>query len=176
MNKQSVAYVNVRNQTTFEDDPFDIGLSFKSQGLTMISHERQLELYAEELVSQHATYECEEYTLNLENLSIEEQSELFRLFLESIDREFETDAILGNDYAINSDYNCALLAMLENDNTATREAFSDVTRRNMITYYENSLQKALNEACESYLRYTNQEAGLRCHQDENHGDLVWSKV
>jgi hypothetical protein len=175
MHNRNLAYVNTRNQTSFEEDPFDLGLGF-SQGMTTMCHARALELYAEELVSQHATYECEEYRLDLENLPEDKQSELTRLFLESIDREFESEAIHGNDFSIENDYTCALLAMLKDDNKETRERLAEVTRKNIIIWYEKSLQKILNDACESYLYYTNQAAGLRCYQDEEHGDFVWSKA
>lgn len=174
MTKNSLAYVNTRNQTSFKDDPFDIGLEF-TQGTSMLSHERQLELYAEELVSRFARYECEEYTLDLFNLPVSEQAKFLQCYIESIDREFEADSIYGNDYSINNDYTCSLLALLADNNAETREHLSFVTLRNMTTYYEKELQNILTEACVSYLHYTNQEAGLRCYQDKDHGDLCWGK-
>ena len=175
MIKNSVTYLNTRNQTSFKDDPFDIGLEF-TQGMSMLSPNRQLELYAEELVSRFAKYECEEYRLDTEDLPPNELSELTRLFIESIGREFETEAILGKDYSINNDYNCALLSMLKDDNKETREFLARITVINISTYYDKELQEILNDACVNYLHYTNQEAGFQCLQDNDHGDLTWSKV
>lgn len=175
MIKNSLTYVNTRNQTTFSEDPFDIGLSF-TQGSSMLSHERALELYAEELVSKFAKYECEEYRLDTESLPDAERAELTRLFLESIDREFETESILGGDYSINSDYNCALLAMLKDNNAETRANLASITARNIQKYYDKELQSVLIGACLGYLHYTNQEAGYQCYQDTEHGDFCWRKV
>lgn len=175
MNKTSLTYVNTRNQTTFKEDPFDIGLGF-TQGTSMLGHERQLELYAEELVGRFAKYQCEEYTLDTEKLPQVELSELTRLYLESIDREFETEAILGKDCSINNDYNCALLALLKENNQENRDRLAEITMRNFTTYYDKELQEILNDACMSYLFYTNQEAGYRLYQDDEHGDFLWGKA
>jgi hypothetical protein len=104
----------------------------------------------------------------------DEQNELVRLYIESIDREIEW-ACYGADESINSDYLCAMLAMLKDDCIKTREHFAEVTRKNLLTYYKDSLECLLSGACESFLHNSMNEQGYYYERDMAHGDIHWRK-
>lgn len=176
MNALSLAYSNAQKQhqeSSWSDDPFDIkGLV---TGVTRVSsHKRNLEDYALDMVSSYAKFKDDHYELSLDMLSSPYQLEFARLYIESIDREIEW-ACYGEDQTLNSNFLCALLAMLKDSNAQTRAKFAQVTTGNVLAYYKETLQNILDEACDSY--YTNQmhEAGYRCEQDLDHGDFVWSR-
>lgn len=152
------------------NDPFGLGNAVK--GLTNMNHERYLSNYAEELVARYAKYEYDTYTLNFNDLPDEEQSELTRLFMESTDRE-TSECVYGNDFSINNDFTCALLAMLQDDCEETREKFAEVTRKNIIIYYEKSLQEVINEACNYYIHSIHNESGYSYECDQT-GETQWS--
>jgi len=174
MSKQSLSHNYAQNQskTSWSDDPFDLkGLV---TGVTHVNHERNLNDYAEQLVANYAKFSYGEYELSLEMIPEDYLNDLVRLYIESIDREIE-DACYGGQSTLNSDYMCALLAMLKNDNKETRERFAKVTRKNLISYYKKPLEELLNNACNSYLHSINNENGYYAYQDLDHGDLVWRK-
>jgi hypothetical protein len=83
----------------------------------------------------------------------------------------EAEAIHGNNFDINNDYNCALLALLKDDNRETRKTLADVTRRNITIYYKDLLQQALDDACESCNNLFLEEANMRWDRDQDHGDF-----
>ena len=170
MNSKSLSYSIIENQ-----DPWDLGDSFV-KGVAPMSHERQLSSYAEELVSQYAKYNQESFSLKLSSLSSDNISELLRLFIEFIDREIDEEAIYGGDFSINSEYNCALMVMLKNPTVESRLKFSEVVNLNLILHYQDSLQKILDEACDSYLFNMNEEAGRYPRYDRENGDVFWSKA
>lgn len=175
MNNSSVAYSYVQNQQTSSwiDDPFQVGTHvFKD--LKPMSNKKQLSDYAEELVSQYAKYECDQYELTLNMLPEDEQNELVRRYIESTDREIN-ECIYGDDFTINSSFTCALLAMLKDDCKETRESFADITRKNTLLYYKDSLDEELETACDNFLHMQMNEQGLYAHQDREHGDIVWGK-
>lgn len=174
MNQSSVAHAYVQNQpmSSWNDDPFNLKGSFA--GVANMNHQRNLTNYAEELVAHYAKYECEQYELTLDMVPEDEQNELVRLFLESTGREL-TECVNGNDFSIDNDYTCALLAMLKDNNTETQAHFAQVTRNNIITYYKDSLEETLTQACDSYLHASMNEAGYYANQDREHGDIVWGK-
>ncbi|HHF7350861.1 TPA: hypothetical protein ACPSKZ_000711 [Legionella anisa] len=136
--------------------------------------QRNISTYAEELVCDYAKYECGQYELNLHDLPSDEQNELARLYIESTDRD-TAECVYGNDFSPNNEYTCALLAMLQNDSQENREKFAEVTRKNIIIYYEKSLQNLLDEACHNYLHSINNEQGYYAHRDMEHGDFHWRK-
>ncbi len=149
MNQTSLAHYNTKKQieSSWIDDPFDMkGLV---TGVTPLSHERNLNDYALELVSHYADYSCGQYNLTLDMLPDDEKNELARLYIESIDREIEW-ACYGTDESINSDFLCAMLSMLKNDCDETRENFSDTTRKNLIIYYTKQLEEVLTSACDQF--------------------------
>ncbi len=164
--------ISRNNAEEIRNDPFGLGSNVK--GLTNVNHERNLSNYAEQLVAHYANYECEQYELILSDLPESEQNELARLYIESINREIEW-ACYGADESINSDYLCALLAMLKDDCEETRENFAEVTRKNIIIYYEKPLQEIIDDACHNYLYSMMNEQGYYAQRDMEHGDIHWSK-
>lgn len=173
MNALSLAYFNPEKQTSpsWTDDPFD----FKGlvTGVTKLSnHERNLNDYTEELVYSYAKNVGDNYELDLDKLSSPCQLELARLYIESIDREIEW-ACYGEDQTLNSDFLCALLAMLKDNTPHSRAKFAQVTTVNVLKYYKETLQNLLDTACQDYFCKEMDEAGYRCEQDMDHGDLVW---
>lgn len=152
------------------NDPFDLGNTVK--GLTYLNHEKNLSIYALQLVGQYAKYSHDQYELSLEMLPEEDQNELSRLYIESIDREIEW-ACYGEDQSINSSFLCALLSLLKNDNEETREKFAEITRKNVLTYYKNTLQEILDNACHEYYFNEMNESGYHSQYDSDNGDLVW---
>lgn len=144
------------------------------QGMAPMSCKRKLSSYAEQLVSSYAKYKCDHYQLNLSELSESAQNELARLYIEATDREM-SECVYGNDLSINSEYNCALLEMLNNDCAETRNNFAAVTRKNIIIYYQKSLQKIIDDACDEHLHAMNNEAGYYPHHDEENGEMSWGK-
>ena len=172
MNVISLAYSNAQKQSSWTDDPFD--LKGFVTGVTPLSHQRSLEDYAQELVSSYGEFVSGQYELNLEKLSSPYQLELVRLYIESIDREIEW-ACYGEDQSINSDFLCAMLAMLKDSNPKTRAKFAQVTTCNLIVYYKEALQNVLDTACHDLHCNEMNNAGYNSDQDIEHGDFHWSK-
>ncbi len=171
MNSQSIA----QQQQSWKDDPFDLKGTFKDvKTMKPQDHNKDLKDFAEELVSNNATFRRGQYDLSLYNLSEYDQNELARLFIESTGREV-TECVNGDDFTVENDYTCALLDMLQNDCYETRHHFAEVTRKNIITYYANSLQEVINDACYSWLQFTTGERGLFENQDSETGEIHWLK-
>ena len=144
------------------------------KGLARMSHQRTLSNYSEQLVAEYANYSCDQYDLPLSKLPEFEQNELARIYIEATGRE-TGECIYGDDFSINNDFNCYLLAMLANDSRETRENFAEATRKNIIIYYEKSLQKILDDACDRHLGNEYNEAGYFSSQDRDTGEVYWSK-
>ena len=155
------------------DDPFDFD-SNTFQGLKLVSPTRNLSDYAQELVYNHGIYDGEFYNLSFKKLHEDEQAELVRLFMESTDRD-TSECVHGDDFSIENDYTCALLALLKNDCQETRDTFADVTRKNVIKYYSKTLQDVLNDASNDLLCSLNDEQGLLSYQDKDSGDVCWRR-
>ena len=176
MNALSLAYSNAQKQhqePSWSDDPFDFR-GFVT-GVTKVSdHVRNLNDYTQELVYSYAKHCGDHYELDLDKLSSPYQLELVRLYIESIDREIEW-ACYGDDQSINSDFLCAMLAMLKDSTPKTRANFAQVTTRNLLTYYKEALQNVLDEACHDLHCNEMNNAGYHQEQDMEHGDVVWSK-
>jgi hypothetical protein len=176
MNALSLAYSNAQKQhqePSWSDDPFDIK-GFVT-GVTKISdHQRNLRDYALEMVASFGKFKGDHYELNLDMLSSPYQLEFARLYIESIDREIEW-ACYGDDQTLNSDFLCAMLAMLKDSNPKTRAKFAQVTTVNVLKYYHQSLQELINTACQDFFCNEMHEAGYRADYDQEHGDVVWSK-
>lgn len=172
MNALSLAYSNAQKQESWIDNPFDIK-GFVT-GVTPLSHQRCLEDYAQELVSSYGEFIGDQYELDLEKLSSPYQLQLVRLYIESIDREIEW-ACYGDDQSINSDFLCAMLAMLKDSNPRTRANFAQVTTRNLIAYYKEALQDVLDTACQDLYCNEMNNAGYHAEQDMEHGDVHWRK-
>lgn len=162
-----------QDSSSWNDDPFELKGRFK--GVTRLSHSRNLYLYAEEIVSNHAKFDGEFYVVEFASLPEYEQNELCRLYLEFTDRE-TSECIHGNDFSIDNNFTCALLNMLQNDCIQTRELFAETTRKNIIEHYEHSIQKLLNEACEDFLQSQYSEAGYYSQQCRDTGEVIWSKA
>lgn len=175
MSRSSVAHSYVQNQqqSPWIDDPFQLGThAFKE--LKPMSHQRNLDDYIQELVASYGKHYDDHYELDLDKLSSPYQLELASLYIESIDREIEW-ACYGKDQTLNSDFLCALLSMLKDSTHETRLNFAQVTTRNILVYYKDTLQKLLDEGCELYFNNEMHEAGYRADYDQDHGDIVWGK-
>ena len=135
------------------------------KGLALMNHKKNLSYYAQELVADYAQYKANQYELSLDSLSDADQNELARLYIETIDREIEW-ACYGDDESINSEFLCALLSMLKDDNHKSRENFAAVTRKNILIYYKESLQAILDEACEDFASNENEQNHYRDSYDE----------
>lgn len=175
MNARSLAHNIIKNQelSSWKDDPFQLGAYFV-KGLATMNHKSNLSHYANDLVSHYAKYDGDTYTLCLSSLSDDDQNELIRLYIESTGRD-TSECVYGDDFTINSDFTCALLSMLKNDNKASREHFADVTRRNLLIYYKDSLNEILEAACDNFLHMQMNENGYHAQQDMEHGDILWRK-
>jgi hypothetical protein len=174
MNKISLSHNNIQNQqdSSWNDDPFDLKGAFA--GVANMNHTTNLRDYAEALVANYAKYVDDQYELFLSNLPGDEQNEVARLFIEASDREVN-ECVYGNDFSIESDYTCALLAMLRDDCVDTRENFAQVTRKNILTYYHKSIQDVLDTACNSYFHLVNNESSNHAHYDLEHDGNCGSK-
>lgn len=165
-------YDILENQNGISTNAF--GLRNTVKGMTSMNHGRNLASYAEELVASYAKYENDNFILFFLDLPEEEQGELTRLFLESTDRD-TSECVYGDDLSINSDFTCALLSLLQNDTPENRENFAEITRKNSILYFQDSLQDIIDEACNSHLHNVNNEAGYYTYQDTEHDEVHWSK-
>ena len=176
MNALSLAYFNTQKQqqeSSWTDDPF--GFRGLVTGVTKISdHQRNLNDYTQELVYSYAKHVGDNYELDLDKLSSPCQLELARLYIESIDRDIEW-ACYGEDQTLNSEFLCAMLAMLKDSTPHTRTNFAQVTTRNILAYYKETLQDLLDTACQDYFCNEMHEAGYRAEQDMDHGDVVWRR-
>lgn len=176
MNSRSLQHEFVQNQvlsmSSWIDDPFS--MKGKLAGVANLSPKRSLESYAEELVSVYASFKDDAYTLSIDSLPSDCQNELARLYIESIDREIEW-ACYGDDESINSEFLCALLAMLKNNTEQTRDNFAQVTTKNILIYYKNTLQSLIDTACNDYFCNEMNQAGYQEEQDMEHGDYHWRK-
>ena len=174
MNTSSVQHSYMQNQpnASWIDDPFDLKGMVK--GVTIVSHKQALEDYSQELVSRFAKYDGEQYCLSVGMLDDDEQNELLRLYIESTDRE-TNECIYGDDFTINSDFNCALLNFLKDDTRETRENFAAVTRKNILIYYKESLDQLLGQACDEFLINHMNEQRNYSHIDSDNSDVVWGR-
>lgn len=174
MNELSLAHQYAQNQQkpSWKDDPFD--LKGFVTGVKPLSHQRKLEEYAQELVASYGEFIGNQYELNLEKLSSPYQQELLQLYIESIDREIES-APYGKDQSINSDYLCAMLAMLKDSTPKTRAKFAQITTRNLLDYYNDALQGVLDEACHDLHCNEMTNADYYLEQDLEHGDYSWKR-
>lgn len=176
MNELSLTHSYTQNQhqtTSWIDGPFSSeGLV---AGVTKVSnHIRNLNDYTQDLVSSYAKYHKNHYELTLDMLSSSYKLELARLHIESIDREIEW-ACYGEDQTINSDFLCAMLAMLKENNPKTRENFSQVTSRNILIYYKNTLNELLKKACDDFYSNEMEKSSYRADIYEDYGVVAWNE-
>lgn len=169
MNSSSLTQAINENQSWI-DDPFE-SLDFVT-GVTHLNHTRNLTDYIMDLIASYGEFINNQYELNLEKLSSPYQFELVRLYIESIDREIEW-ACYGDDQSINSDFLCAMLAMLKDSNPETREHFAQVTSENLFKYYQKILQELIDEACHVFYCNEMENAGMQCYQDQDNGEFLW---
>ncbi|HHT9109564.1 MAG TPA: hypothetical protein ACFYDZ_00225 [Candidatus Brocadiaceae bacterium] len=171
MNVRSLSHNYEENQDSLSwiDDPFNLKGAFT--GVKQVSHQRNLTDYAENLVSHYGKYQDDQYALYLEMLPDDEQNELARLYIESIDREIEY-ACYGRDESINSDFLCSMLAMLKDNNQEKQISFAETTRKNIISYYKKSLNAILQNACDIFHRLQMHHDGY-AYEDSEDGDVIW---
>jgi hypothetical protein len=173
MNNISLYQINKTNQaSSWTDDPFN--LKGTIAGVANLNHEQLLFNYIDDCVSQYAKWINDGRQLFLSDLPEIEQNELARLYLEYTNRD-TSECVYGDDFSINSDYICALLAMLKDDCQETRNKFAETTRKNVLNYYAQSLQSLIDIACDDSLRNAMNEEGYYSHRDMDHGDVHWSR-
>ncbi len=172
MNNASISYATNENQAWI-NDPFDLN-DKKDHGVVIMSTERALYTFVEDLVNQYAKYRDDEFSLSLSGLSTSDQNELLRLYIDLTGREL-TECVNGDDFSFDNEYNCSLFAMLKNDCTFTRERFAETTRKNILIYYTPQLQKLIDDTCDQHLHNMHEESGYCMHQDEEYGDFYWGK-
>jgi hypothetical protein len=119
-----------------------------------VNHQKNLTNYAYELVQNYSKIEKtdEFYTLAVYDVPVDEREELCRLYLEAKDRDLDLimEGVRNADFKIDSEYNCALLAMLKNNNQENREHFAHTVISNVLTYCEEGLQEVIDQACAEY--------------------------
>jgi hypothetical protein len=152
-----------------------LGVRSTVKGLTNMNHERNLSTYAEELVSQYAKYSTDSFVLLLSDLPEYEQDKLASLYMEYTHRE-TGECVHGNDFSIDNNFTCALLKMLQDNSLENRENFAEVTRKNIVIYYQKSLQEVIDQACNDHLHNIHVEAGCYPFQDRNSGDISWGII
>lgn len=174
MNVKSLMHNYAKNQyhSSMIDDPFDLKGSFK--GVFGLNHQLNLDNYCLELVENYATYSGSEYHISLDKLSDDDQKELIRLYLEATGREVN-ECIYGNDFSINNEFTCALLAMLKHNCKETRDSFAKVTLNNTLSYFKSSLEELLDNACDIYLQAVINDNDGYASQDLEHGEVVWGR-
>ena len=165
MNKNSLqdSYIHNQHKSSWNEDPFDLK-GYVTGVIKISDHERNLRDYALEMVDSFGKLKDDHYDLSLDMLSSPYQLELARRYIESIDRDIEW-ACYGEDQTLNSDFLCALLAMLKDSNVKTRAKFAQVTTVNILTYYKDTLQEILDTACVEFYNSEMENAGYRCEQD-----------
>ncbi len=174
MNVQSVAHSYIQKQTNplLNNDPLELKVVVK--GVTNMNHKRNLENFALDLVAQYAIFDGENYNLSLKELSDSDQNELARLYIESTERDVG-ECVYGDDFSINSDYTCALLAMLKDDSKENRDNFAQITLRNIFIFYSQTLEDVIDTACNDYHCNMISEEGYYNTRDSDHGDFHWGK-
>jgi len=152
MIKNSLAHNYVQKQTSWSDDPFGFEAEDKKNGIwpqMEFNHKSNLDDYIQDLIATHAVYQADEYVLSLDMITSDEQDELLRLYIETIDREID-GAYCNDDVSINSDFNCALLSMLKCNTRDKREDLANVIHKNLFTYYNDTLNNLLSTGCEIF--------------------------
>lgn len=119
-----------------------------------MNHEKRMKDYAQELVSRYSKYlATDEFTtLELSDVPQDEQEDFCRYYIEAKDRDLDliVEGVRNADFKIDSDYNCALLAMLKNNSEENRQQFAHTVISNVLRYCADELQEVLNEACADY--------------------------
>ncbi len=168
--------INIQHNTVQKQEPswidadFNIKKSFA--GVARLSHQDKLDHFIQELVISYGIYCQDHYEIDIDCLTEEEQTELTRLYIESIDREIEW-ACYGLDETINSDFLCAMLAMLKDNNPKTRNQFAITTRKNLFVYYKLSLQNLIDIGCD--VHYNNERNQEDMRSDYENGDISWDR-
>jgi len=175
MNKRKLAYNAIKNQqqSSWIDDPFQLG-TYVIKGFKPVDNAQALENYAQELISIYAKYTYDYCEISLSDIPEDEQFELARLYIDAHGREL-TECVNGDDFTIENDFTCALLAMLKDNCKELREHFAQVTCNNILIFYHKALQELLDNSCVNYLNLINNEQGRYAHQDLDSGEIVWGK-
>lgn len=147
MNELSLQYSAIKNQPSWIDDPFELGGLIT--GVSKVNNKQSnLHDYALELVSSYASFD-DSYQLELDDLPLQCRLNLAQYYIESIDREIEW-ACYGDDESINSEFLCALIAMLKNNSKENQINFSKVATKNILIYYKDTLNSILSDACDEF--------------------------
>jgi hypothetical protein len=161
---------DILNKGNNDCDPFEFATV---KGLTM-NHERDLDDTISYLIQSYGIQSCDSIEIDLDLIPQEDQDELLRFYIESIAREIEW-ACYGADESIDSDFLCSMLAMLQDNNSETREQFAVTTRKNLFIYYKETLENLLDIGCDVYFKNQMLESGYSAQIDNDHGDVVWGK-
>lgn len=171
-NSVEQTFVKNQQQSSWNDDPFSVRGT--AMGFALMNNEQKLNYFAQELVGEYGKYSFDSCTINLSNIPPDEQNKLVSLYIDYTGREL-TECVNGQDFSIDNQYSCVLLAMLNNNCKETRDDFAEVTRKNILAYYSKSLQELLDTAALNYLCDLNNEAGYFYEQDRETGEVHWSK-
>jgi hypothetical protein len=139
-----------------------------------MNHQKNLVNFIDELISYKAKFNGETYSLDIDDLDDDEQSQLSALKLEECDRD-TSECVHGLDFSIDNDYSCALLKMLQTNTQESRDDFARIVNRNVIAYFKYSLQGLIDYQCSVYLHSKMSDSGYCGHIDRENGDLVWRK-
>ena len=139
-----------------------------------MNHKLNLYRFVEQLIEDHAVRVHEVLCLPLYKLIDDDQCELARLYLESIDRD-AMDCIYGKDFTLDNDYTCAVLSLLSNDSVENRDKLAALTKRNVVQYLEKTLQKLLDETCDEVNTNTHLDLGLHIRTHKDNGETYWSR-
>lgn len=157
------------------NEPINMTLRVPVKDLTMINNQKQLDIYAYNLVLAKAKRSLDGLHLSVNQLTDEERNQFVRLLLECDDREtsecfYESDKTTQTDNIA-----CALLNLLKNDSTENRELFVDLIKQNTIKKYKSRMQRVIDDFCSFVFTEQMWEAGFRAHPDRINGETIWSK-
>ncbi len=68
-----------------------------------------------------------------------------------------------------------MLTMLKDNTPKTRNHFAQVTTKNILTYYKETLQNRLDIGCDIYFNNEMNNAGYHSEIDSENGDVIWGR-
>jgi hypothetical protein len=107
--------------------------------------------YVDELVGEYGAPnpDCnDKFDLRVHDLPDMEREKLTCLYIEAHDRDLDymIESVRNGDMSINSEYNCALLDILKENNADNRDHFAQIVISNIRKYHEENLQHEI-DAC-----------------------------
>lgn len=139
-------------------------------------HHHNLINYVDELINLKGRHADETIYLQLADLDDDEKKELAALAIEDADRDCISECVCGDDFSINSEYNCALIKMLNHDSKENRDDFARITANNTVKYFEKSLNELISERVVEVIHEDMNERGYYGHVSRKSGELEWRHV